>query len=202
MRFFLLAVAVALLAAPAHAQLRADAAFPAVEAAYGSEGALSTSQAAADSSARPSGRGDRFIARAGLGGLGMVAGALGVGAASYAAFPHCTGCEDPGLVPALLGGVAGAVVGTAVFAAIPEMGDGCTYLDRFGRALLGAGAGALVGVAGGWAAGVPVVAPFGVAGGSAWATLGCRRSIAKASPTGQVRRGSPQSSHAPPPPPA
>ncbi|MET0396017.1 MAG: hypothetical protein ABW277_04265 [Longimicrobiaceae bacterium] len=175
MRPVLLAVAAALLATPVHAQLRADASFPAVEVAAGAVVAFPTGQAPPDSAARPSGRSDRFISRAALGGLGMVAGALGVGAASYAVFPHCTGCEDPGLVPALFGGVAGAVVGTAVFAAIPEMGDGCSYLDRFGRALLGAGAGALVGVAGGWAAGVPVVAPFGLAGGSAWATLGCRR---------------------------
>ena len=174
MRFFLLAAAAALLAAPAHAQLRADAAFPAVEAAYGSEGALSTGRAAADSTARPSGRSDRFISRAALGGLGMVAGALGVGAASYAVFPHCSGCEDPGLLPAFFGGLAGAVVGTAAFAALPEMGDGCSYLDRFGRALLGAGAGAVVGVAAGWATGVPPVAPLGPAAGSAWATLGCR----------------------------
>jgi hypothetical protein len=174
MRFFLLAASAALLAAPAHAQLRADAAFPAVEAAAGAAGALPAGQAPPDSAARPSGRGDRFVARAGLGGVGMVAGALGVGAASYAVFPHCSGCEDPGLLPAFFGGVAGAVVGTAAFAALPEMGDGCTYLDRFGRALLGAGAGALVGVAAGWATGVPVVAPFGPAGGSAWATLGCR----------------------------
>jgi hypothetical protein len=175
MRSILLAVAAALLAAPVHAQLRADAAFPAVEVAAGAVGVPPLGQPAADSAARPSGRSDRFIGRAALGGLGMVAGALGVGAASYAVFPHCTGCEDPGLLPAFFGGLAGAVVGTAAFAALPEMGDGCSYLDRFGRALLGAGAGALVGVAGGWAAGVPVVAPFGVAGGSAWATLGCRR---------------------------
>ena len=174
MRFFLLAAAAALLAAPAHAQLRADAAFPAVEA--GAVGALSTRRAAdADSAARPSGRSDRFISRAALGGLGMVAGALGVGAASYAVFPHCSGCEDPGWTPAVLGGLTGAVLGTAVFAALPEMGDGCTYSDRFGRALLGAGAGAVVGVAAGWATGVPLVAPLGPAGGSAWATLGCRR---------------------------
>jgi hypothetical protein len=135
---------------------------------------------AADDTAKPPDRNERFLARAGLGGVGMVGGALTVGLVSYMVFPHCTSCEDPGLTGALLGGLTGAVVGTAFFAALPAMRDGCRFGDRFVRALLGAGAGAAAGLLGALATGVPLVVPVGAAAGSAFATLGCRGSADRA----------------------
>ena len=170
----LAAAAAALLASPAHAQLRADAAFPAAELAAAVADTAPTGQAPPATAARPSGRSDRFFARAGLGGLGMVVGALGLGAASYAVFPHCSSCEDPGLTQAMSGVLAGAMLGTAVFAAAPAMGDGCNYDDRFGRALLGSAAGTAVGILGAWATGVALAVPVGTVGGGALATLWCR----------------------------
>lgn len=174
MRFILLVLAAALLAAPAHAQRLADAAFPGLEAAAPVVPDTTPAPTRADSVAAPHTRTTRFLARAGLAGVGMVGGAVAVGLASYAVFPHCSSCEDPGLTGLALGGLAGAMAGTAVFAALPAMGDGCGYLDRLGRAVLGAGAGTAVGLLGAWATGLPPVAVVGAAGGSAYATLGCR----------------------------
>jgi hypothetical protein len=180
MRLVLLALAVALFAAPAHAQRLADAAFPVSEAATEAAFAVPAGQASPDPAPRSFNRSDRFIVRAGLSGVGMVGGAFAAGLASYFVFPRCNACEDPGLTGLLVGGLAGAAVGTAVFAALPAMGDGCTYHDRFGRALLGAGAGVAVGLLGAWAIGVPLVVPVGAAGGSAFGTLGCRGRAAEA----------------------
>ncbi|HEX8275381.1 MAG TPA: hypothetical protein VF615_22295 [Longimicrobiaceae bacterium] len=182
MRFALLVLAAALLAAPAHAQRLADATFSGQEAPAPAMPDTTPGQAPAGSSAPPASRTSRFFARAGLGGVGMVGGAVVVGFASYRVFPHCNGCEDPGFVPLFLGGLAGAVAGTAAFAALPAMGDGCSYVDRLGLALLGAGGGAAVGVLAAVATGAPVPVPVGTVGGSAWATLGCRGTA-----TGAVR---------------
>lgn len=174
MRFTLLVLAAALLAAPAHAQRLADAAFPALVAPALATPDTTAGQPRADSAPAPASRTHRFLARTGLAGMGMVGGAAAVGLASYAVFPHCDSCEDPGATPLLLGGLTGAVVGTAVFAALPAMGDGCSYLDRLGRAVLGAGAGTGLGLLGAWATGLPPLVVLGASGGSAYATLGCR----------------------------
>jgi hypothetical protein len=174
MRFTLLVLAAALLAAPAHAQRLADAAFPGLEAPASVAPDTTPGQARAGSAPAPASRTNRFLARAGLGGVGMVGGAVAVGFASYRVFPHCNGCEDPGFVPLFLGGLAGAVAGTAAFAALPAMGDGCSYVDRLGRAVLGAGGGAAVGVLASVVTGVPVFVPLGATAGSAGATLECR----------------------------
>ncbi|MEW5928426.1 MAG: hypothetical protein AB1941_13240 [Gemmatimonadota bacterium] len=112
----------------------------------------------------------------------MVGGPVAVGLGSYAVFPHCDACEDPGATPLLLGGLVGAAAGAAVFAALPAMGDGCSYLDRLGRAVLGAGAGTGLGLLGAWATGLPPVVVLGTAGGSAYATLGCRGRASGAGP--------------------
>lgn len=174
MRFTLLVLAAALLAAPAHAQRLADAAFPGLEAPAPVVPDTAPRPARADSTAAPASRTTRFLARTGLAGVGMVGGAVVVGLGSYAVFPHCDGCEGPGLTGLLLGGLAGAAAGTAVFAALPAMGDGCSYLDRLERAALGAGAGTGLGLLGAWATGLPPLVLLGTTGGSAYATLGCR----------------------------
>jgi hypothetical protein len=179
MRLVLLALAAALSAAPAHAQRLANT-FPVSEATMAAAFAVPAGQAPPDSASRRFNRSDRFIVRAGLSGVGMVGGAFAVGLASYFIFPHCNACEDPGLSGLVLGGLTGAVLGTAVFGSLPAMGDGCTYYDRFGRALLGAGAGTAVGLLGAWATGVPLVVPVGAAGGSAFGTLGCRAKAERA----------------------
>lgn len=174
MRFTLLVLAAALLAAPAHAQRLADAAFPGLEVPASLAPDTAPGQPRADSATAPASRTHRFLARTGLAGVGMVGGAVVVGLGSYAVFPHCDSCEDPGLTGLLLGGLVGAAAGTAVFAALPAMGDGCSYLDRLGRAVLGAGAGTGLGLLGAWATGLPPLVVLGASGGSAYATLGCR----------------------------
>lgn len=179
MRLVLLVLAAALLAAPAHAQRLADAAFPALEAPSPIAPDTTPGQPRAGSAAAPAGRTHRFLARTALAGVGMVGGAAAVGLGSYAVFPHCDACEDPGATPLLLGGLVGAVAGTAAFAALPAMGDGCSYLDRLGRSVLGVGAGTAVGLLGAWATGLPPLVVLGASGGSAYATLGCRSRTAE-----------------------
>lgn len=174
MRFTLLVLAAALLAAPAHAQRLADAAFPSLETPATVAPDATPGQPRADFAAAPASRTNRFLARTGLAGVGMVGGAVVVGLASYAVFPHCDACEDPGATGLLLGGLTGAVAGTAVFAALPAMGDGCSYLDRLGRSVLGVGAGTGLGLLGAWATGLPPLVVLGASGGGAYATLGCR----------------------------
>lgn len=167
----LLAAAV-LAAAPVHAQQRAHTSFPALPAA-----ATAVAPEVAGTLVPPeppASRTSRFLSRTAAGSLGTVVGAAAVGVGAYAVLPHCDACEDPGMGPLFLGALAGAVLGTAAFAAAPEMRDGCGYGDRFRRALLGSAPGFAAGGLVFWATGLPFAVPIGGAAGSSVATLGCR----------------------------
>jgi hypothetical protein len=77
---------------------------------------------------------------------GMAAGFFVGGVVGYALLPHdCGGCDDPGLDAIIYGAFVGIPVGAALGAAAPNLGSVCSFSERIGRTLLGAGAGGAVG---------------------------------------------------------
>jgi hypothetical protein len=74
--------------------------------------------------------------------VGFVVGAT----VGYRVLPHdCGGCDDPGLDAIIYGALVGIPVGAALGAAAPNLGSVCSFSQRVGRTLLGAGAGGAVG---------------------------------------------------------
>jgi hypothetical protein len=54
---------------------------------------------------------------------------------------HCNGCDDPGLEPAIVGGIVGAVTASALLAGALRLGDRCSTRSRLKWALVGGAAG-------------------------------------------------------------
>lgn len=111
---------------------------------------------------RPGGVALRFGASAAGAVVGLFAGAyIGV------QFAGNCGCDDPGLVEAIYGGLAGVTLGAALGAAAPNLRSACSFGTRFGRSLLGAGMGTVGGFFLGLGGGqVLLTVPIGAAAGS------------------------------------
>ncbi|AHG89029.1 hypothetical protein J421_1492 [Gemmatirosa kalamazoonensis] len=107
--------------------------------------------------------------------LGWAGGAYTGAYVGYGFRKH-TGGDFEGFGEALLGAMAGGVVGAAAGAALPELGSRCETGRRFGRAIGGAalgGAAGLVGLGfGGWPALLTV--PIGSVVGATAGAHGCR----------------------------
>lgn len=134
-----------LLAAPAAAQQRAAAFEPLPAASLPSTDArfVTGSTREDDPRGTPSAR---LAARSVSGGLGMAGGALALGALGYAIDRGVSGeGEWSGVGGLVLGGIAGGMLGAGVGAALPDYEGRCGFGGRFGRAMLGASGGLLVG---------------------------------------------------------
>ncbi|MEO8193642.1 MAG: hypothetical protein ABI681_07310 [Gemmatimonadales bacterium] len=77
---------------------------------------------------------------------GTLVGFVVGGFVGYRVLPHdCGGCDDPGLDAIVYGALVGTWVGAAAGVAMPGLGSVCSFNERVGRALLGAGAGGALG---------------------------------------------------------
>jgi hypothetical protein len=124
--------------------------------------------ASADTATPPRGRvAQRLTASAAGAVIGLFAGGY-IGSQSAG---NC-GCDDPGLVETIYGGLAGVTLGAALGASALELRSVCSFGTRFGRSLLGAALGTVGGLFIGLGGGqVLVTVPVGAAAGSI-ATLG------------------------------
>lgn len=84
----------------------------------------------------------RLVTAAGGAAVGIVVG----GVVGYRLLPHhdC-GCDDPGLAELVWGAAVGGSIGAALGAAAPHLDSVCSFKQRVGRTILGAGAGATLG---------------------------------------------------------
>lgn len=116
------------------------------------------------------------LASAGIAsGAGMVLGAM-----LGASMSGPCGCDDPGLVGAVFGGLGGTIAGASIGGAGPRLASVCSFNERLGRSLLGSMLGAVGGIAAATAVhhGVAVLylLPAFTAGGSVLALGRCERS--------------------------
>ena len=117
----------------------------------------------------------RFVSAGVASGAGMVLGArLG------ASMEGPCGCDDPGLMGAVFGGLGGTIAGASLGAAGPRLASVCSFNERLGRSLLGSMLGAVGGIAAATAvhhgAAVLYLLPAFSAGGSVLALGRCEKS--------------------------
>jgi hypothetical protein len=98
--------------------------------------------ASADTATPPRGRvTQRLTASAAGAVIGLFAGGY-IGSQSAG---NC-GCDDPGLVETIYGGLAGVTLGAALGASALELRSVCSFGTRLGRSLLGAALGTVGGL--------------------------------------------------------